>query len=354
MMYDRLKYAMIQFIVVIALLIGELFAASYVLSSTGDADRAVEIARRSRDRIENNGEMLKASSGKLFSEFAARTGELQRLIDTRKHLEEAGMLDKKDPLGRARLANINARIISEVGRLKGVCDRNLDELLISLDNFERAIADSIVDTQATRSINSNYELILKNYTQKEKSRFLEAAAGAEALLEEMRTVQDPVVKKRLLAKYSRIKKRLGQIRQRRLMYEARLKVAAMNQKVSGIVREKIRNQGHDLPTRFRAVMAGLYTSFSKVVPVAETGGTGYGSSLENLGFSGINDLSETLDIVEASTDKLNKVLDRMVEDVVGGLENIEIVDHAAVKSGAVSIEKEMEYLARERAAWERG
>ena len=334
-----------------------LFTCSYANASTGNmnADRAVEIAKQSRDRIENSGKLLKNSSGKMFSEFAARTGELQKYLDTRQRLEKAGMLSKDDPLGKSRRANINAKIILEVGRLKGVCDDNLDSLLMSLDVFDRAIADSIVDTQATRSINSNYELILKNYKQKEQERFIKAAATAEELLEQIRSSQNPTDKKRLIAKYSRVKKRLNQIRQRRVLYESRLKVAAMNQKISGMIREKIRQQGSDVPSKFRNVMSNLYTSFAKVVPVAETGGTGFADSLENFGFANIAQLSNTLDIVEASTQKLDKVLDQMVDDVIGGLDDIQIIDDKSVQSGgSISFEKEMEFIGKERAAWGNG
>lgn len=335
---------------------GHLFTVSYADASTGNmnADRAVEIAKQSRDRIENSGKLLKHSSGKMFSQFAARTGELQKYLDTRQRLEKAGMLSKDDPLGKSRRANINAKIILEVGKLKGVCDDNLDSLLISLDSFDRAIADSIVDTQATRSINSNYELILKNYKQKEQERFINAAATAEELLEQIRSSQDPAGKKRLIAKYSRVKKRLNQIKQRRVLYESRLKVAAMNQKISGMIREKIRQQGCDVPSKFRNVMSGLYTSFAKVVPVAETGGTGFADSLGNLGFANIAQLSNTLDIVDASTQKLDKVLDQMVDEVIGGLDDIQIIDDKNVKSGSISFEKEMEFIGKERAAWENG
>lgn len=356
MISDRLMNAFLIFVAIVVLLVAQLLVITYADASTGDmnADRAVEIAKRSRDRIENSGSLLKQSSKKMFSEFAARTGELQKLLDTRQRLEKAGMLSKDDPLGRSRRANINAKIILEVGKLKGVCDENLDSLLISLETFDRAIADSIVDTQATRSINSNYELILKNYKQKEQERFVEAAAIAEELLEQIRGSQDPATKKRLITKYGRVKKRLNQIRQRRILYESRLKVASMNQKISGMIRQKIRQEGSEVPSKFRNVMSGLYTSFAKVVPVAETGGTGFADSLGNFGFANIAELSNTLDIVEASTRKLNKVLDQMVEDVIGGLDDIRIIDDASVKPGSISFEKEMEFIGRERAAWTQG
>ncbi len=343
-------------LIIPALVMAIAFSITPALAVTSgyDADRAVEIAKRSRDRIENSGKVLKETSQQMFTEFAKRTGELQKLLDTHQQLESAGMLSKSDSLGRARRANINARIISEVGKLKEVCDNNLDNLLSSLELFDRAIADSIVDTQSTRSINSNYELILKNYKKREQERFLEAAETAEAMLEKLRATNDPAEKKRIAGKFKRLKMRLNQIRQRRLVYESRLKVAAMNQKISGKIREKIREDGEDVPTKFRSVMAGLYTTFAKVVPVAETGGTGFAAAMENLGFENISELSDTLEIVDASTEKLNTVLDKMLKDVIGDLDGIQIVDDKAVKNGAISFEDEMEFIAKERAAWTQG
>ncbi|MDA3789748.1 MAG: hypothetical protein PF503_14790 [Desulfobacula sp.] len=356
MISDRVLNAILILLAVLVIFVYQVISMTYANAATGEMnpDRAVEIAKRSRDRIENSGSLLKQSSQKMFSEFAERTGELEKFLDTRQRLEKAGMLSKDDPLGKSRRANINARIILEVGKLKGVCDENLDLLLMSLDSFDRAIADSIVDTQATRSINSNYELILKNYKQKEQERFVEAAARAEELLEQIRSAQDTGTKKRLMTKYSRVKKRLTQIRQRRVLYESRLKVASMNQKISGMIRQKIRQEGSDVPSKFRNVMSGLYNSFAKVVPVAETGGTGLAESLGNFGFENISELSNTLDIVDASTQKLNKVLDQMVEEVIGGLDDIQIVNDESVKSGSISFEKEMEFIGKERAAWTQG
>ncbi len=318
------------------------------------ADRAVEIAKRSRDRIENSGKVLKETSAQMFTEFAERTAELQTLLDTHQQLDAAGMLSKTEPAGRARRANINARIIAEVGKLKQVCDDNLDTLLASLELFDRAISDSIVDTQSTRSINSNYELILENYKKREQERFMEAAETAEALLETLRNTTDPVEKKRIMNKFRRLKMRLNQIRQRRMVYESRLKVADMNQKISGKIREKIREDGGDVPAKFRSVMAGLYTTFAKIVPVAETGGTGFAAAVEDLGFENIAELSDTLDIVDASTEKLNQVLDKMLKDVISDLDGIRIVDDKTVKDGAISFEDEMEFIAKERAAWTEG
>lgn len=354
MISDRLVDIWVAILTILVAIV--IFHVTSVFASTPEvyADRAVEIAKRSRDRIESSGKFLKVSSEKMFYEFAQRTGELQTLLDTRKQLEEAGMLSREDSLGRARRANINAKILSEVGKLKAVCDNNLDTLLSSLESFDQAIANAIVDTQSTRSINSNYELILKNYKQTEQKRFLDAAQAAEDLLKKMQDTSDPAMQKQLKSKYKRIKMHLKQVQQRRMIYESRLKVAAMNQRVSGKIREKIREQGNDVPIKFRSVLAGLYTTFAKVVPVAETGGTGFAAALENLGFENMAELSDTLDIVDASTQKLNTVLDKMVDDVIGDLDGIQVMDDEGIKSGAISFDKEMEFISKERAAWTQG
>ncbi len=348
MISDRVINAILIFLAVIVLMV---IQTLLVATSYAAADRAVEIARQSRDRIESSGSLLKQSSKKMFAEFAARTGELQRLLDTRQRLEEAGLLSKDDPVGRARRANINARIILEVGRLKAVCDQNIDPLLLSLEAFDRAIAESIIDTQATRSLNDNYELSLKNYRRDELKRFSQAAADAEALLDQIRDAKDPATKQRLVDKYNRVKGRIRHIRQRRMLYESRLKIAAMNQHLSEKTMENIQAHGEQIPKKFIQVITSLNLAFSKVVPVAETGGTGHADALAKLGFSNLTQLSQTLDIVAASTEKLDKVLDTMVNDVLEGLDSIKSVDDASVTRETVSYEKEMAFIGSERAAW---
>lgn len=351
MISDRVLSRALMFLAVMALTAAQWMGGS----EAGAADRAVEIARQSRDRVESSGSLLKASSKKMFSEFAVRTGELQKLLDTRERLENAGMLSKDDPLGKTRRANINARIILEVGKLKEVCDQNIDPLLLSLESFDRAIAESIVDTQATRSINDNHELSLKNYKKTELERFNQAAATAENLLDRIRTTDDPVMKKRLLAKYNRVKDRIRQIRQRRVLYESRLKIAGMNQRLSEKTREKIREHGEEIPKKFIHVISNLNYAFNKIVPIAETGGTGFADSLSSVGFSNLKALSETLDIVSASTEKLDGVLNDMVNDVLEGLDGIKTVDDDALPTGgSISYEKEIEFIGKERAAWSQG
>ena len=318
----------------------------------GEADRAVEIARQARDRVEISSKGVKASSDILFKEFAERTAELQKLLDTRMNLENAGLLAKGDPMGDARRANINGKILIEVGELKKVCDKNLDSLLRSLENFDRAVASSLVDSQATRSINSNYEVALDQYISQEKTRFERAAEAAQEALDNYQDNQDDKEHKRLLNQYKRAKKRLRQIEQRRKIYEARIKVASMNQEISGMIREKIRADGNDVSSRFRAVMTDLYNTFAKIIPVAESGGTGSPEVLASLGFNNIEGFKNTLDIVDDATAKLSKVLDEMVNDVMAGLGEIKVMDEQGFSAGALSVEEEMEFLRQQRQNWD--
>ena len=315
------------------------------------ADRAVEIARNSRDRVERNGKTLKASSQAVFKEFADRTVALQKLIDTRRELGDAGCLTKGDPAGDARRAHINAKILMEVGELKKVCDQNLDNLLYALDTFDMAVADSLVDSQATRSINSNYGLALDQYLKQEKARFLEADEDAKAALTAYLEETDSRRKHRLRKKYARSKQRLLQIGARRQMYEARVKAAAMNQKITGLIRTKIKSEGYDISSKFRQIMANLYNTFAKIIPIAEVGGTGGPKILSNLGFSNVEDMHETLVVVDSAVDKLGHVLDDMVNDVLSGLGGIQVVKDNDVIGESISIEEEMEFLRKQREAW---
>ncbi len=320
-------------------------------STTSSADRAVEIARHSRDRVERNGKGLKASSQVLFKEFAEQTVALQKLIDTRESLEEAGFLTKGDPAGDARRAHINGKILLEVGELKKACDNHLTGLLYSLEAFDTAVAASLVDSQATRSINSNYELALSHYLKQEKGHFDQASTDAQKSLEAYQNATDPRVKNRRLKKYNRAKKRLVQIDQRRKLYEARINTAAMNQQISGLLREKIREEGNSISPKFRQVMADLYTAFAKITPIAEIGGTGSPEIMANLGFPNIEALRGTLDIVEGSIGKLSDVLDDMVNDVLTGLGEIKVVKGNGLTEQSFSFEEEMDFLRKQREAW---
>ena len=330
-----------------------LLAADPVSAATGgeSADRAVEIAKRSRDKVERSGKLLQTSSHDMFKAFAESTVEFQKLLDARQQLEEAGFLDKNDPDGQVRRAHINARILTEVGNLKGVCDKNLDKLLFALDSFDRAVADSVVDTQATRSINSNYELSLEKYLKQEREGFNQAAKNAEDALQAFENATDPAEKRQLQMKYGRIKKQLVQIDQRRKLYESRMKVAEMNQKITGMIRDKIRRDGTDIPEQFRTVMTSLYTMFSKIVPVAEAGVLEGPDALVSMGFANLSQMRDILGTVSQSTDKLNQVIDGMVNEMIGSLDGIQMLDDTAMTGGIMSAEDELAFIQQQREQW---
>jgi hypothetical protein len=336
----------------IALLLSTAAAAPARASYSGSPDRAVQIARKSRTRVERSGDEVKKSSRALFKEFADRTAALQELLDTRQQLEDSGLLDKKDPAGAARRAHINGKILMEVGKLKTACDTNLSDLLRSLDRFDEAVAESLVDSQATRSINTNYELALSRFMKDEKVRFQEASVQARKALEAYQDAENPKEKKRLLKRYNRIKRRLLQIEQRRRLYEARVKVAAMNQQFAELVREKIRAEGSDISSEFRDLLANLYNVFAKITPVAEVGGTGTPELMANLGFPNVEELRNTLAVVNDATDKLGGVLDGMVNDVMAGLGEIRVVNTSGINSDNLSVDEEMEFLRQARIHWQ--
>ena len=98
-------------------------------------------------------------------------------------------------------------------------------------------------------------------------------------------------------------------------------------------------------------MADLYNTYSKIIPIAEVGGTGKPEILANLGFNNVEELRETLDIVDGAIGKLGVVLDDMVNEVLAGLGQIKVVKDSSVATESFSIEEEMEFLSEQREAW---
>jgi len=220
-------------------------------------------------------------------------------------------------------------------------------LLRSLDHFDASVAASLVDSQATRSINTNYELALSHYMKDEKSRFNEASKNAQLALEAYQDAEGDHEKKRTLQRYNRIKRRLLQVEQRR-----KLKVTGMNQKFANLVREKIRAEGSDISTQFRDLLANLYNVFAKITPVAEVGGTGTPELMANMGFPNVEELRNTLAVVGDATDKLGGVLDDMVDDVLSGLGEIRVVNTSGINSKVLSVDEEMNFLRQARLNWQ--
>ena len=343
-------------VIVISIVFGfALFAMAVLTHATGltseSSDKAVEIAKRSRDRIERNGKSLQMSSKAMFQAFAEKTVVLQNLIDARRNLEKAGLLTKGDPDGDARRAHINGKILLEVGELKKIIDTNLDGFLRSLDSFDDAVMTSLADTQATRSINSNYELALTTYMNQEKERFMDASDEAQTSLEAFQNEDDPKLKERLQQKYYRAKKRLLRIEMRRKQYEARVKVASRNQQISDIIRTKIRANGGDVSTKFKDYFLNIYNTFSKVSVITESGVPGTTELLSNFGFSSLDELNNTLAIASSSVAKLDAVFDDMINEVLSGLDNIEGIQDSAVSGQAFSVNDEMAFIQKQRESW---
>lgn len=314
-------------------------------------DRAVRIAQRASRRVENSGQGLQDSARQVFQAFAERTVKLQKLIDTRRQLEQSGLLDADDADGAARQAHINGRILIEVGEFKKTCDAHLGGLLQALDDFDQTVADSLVDSQGTRSINSNYELSLEQYLKRVRGQFEEAMPEARESLRAWEEATEPRLKEHLRNKYLRAKQRLQRIVQRRKLYEARLKVSATNQKIAGLVRDNIRRQGHEVPARFFALLNRLYIVFAKVTPVAEVGGTAAPALLVRGGMGNLGKVMGNLQVFDDSVGKLDQALDGMVNAMLAGLNNIQIVEQDGSAGPAMTGAEEMECLRRLSAGW---
>jgi len=323
------------------------FISVMIISNSSAAiDRAVQIAKKARDDVEYSGKNLKYASDKVFKAFAEKTSELQKLMDTQKHLEQAGLLDSNDKLGIARKRNINAKIMECIGELKQICDENLDELLSALDRFDRTIVNSISDSQATRSINTNYELSLDKYLKKAKNRFEIAMKNARNYLRQC----DNGKNKRACENYKRAKIRIQRINERRKLYETRMMVVTNNQKLSNAIRKQIKNKGFVISSKLRGLISKLYITFSKVSPMTVSMGNNPEASFGSIKIGSLDEFSHTLEIVDNSLSKLNNYMNKMVNDVVGGLSNISEVS-GDYSPQQFSTEEELQYLQNMRKQW---
>lgn len=310
-------------------------------------DRAMEIAKKAKNNVEFSGNELKSTSDKVFKAFAEKTAELQKLMDTRKNLEEAGLLDPNDDLGKARTRNLNAKILGKVAELKEIADSNLSSVLFALDRFDGTVAEAISDSQATRSINSNYELNVNNYLKKEKEIFAEALESAEKYLKECDNGRNKIACER----YSRSKQRLERINQRKKLYKARMLVVANNQKFAELVRDQIKKKGPMVSSRLRLLLAKLYITFSKISPIAPVVGKDSSTVFESAGFANMEKFLDTVVVVDDSLDKLNIELDAMVDGVLEGFGNIAKVEGKFVTQDQFSTEEELSYLNKMKQEW---
>ena len=340
---------------VLAICLVSLFLPALTASCFGKvntADRAVEISQNAKNQVERSGMRLKKAADVLFKEFAQRTAELQKLINTRKELKAAGLLDKDDPQGRLRLSHLNAKILSQVAELKKAADHNLMPMLDSLEAFDSVAAKSLADTQATRTINNNYELLLANYLDGEKVRFDHAAREAEEALECTQNAETDQEKKRCQQHYLRSKTRIEKVMTRKKVFESRLRIAEINQKVASKIQERIKEEGGSISSKFREVLTKLYLAFGQIVPVAVMGGTDPGSAWGNAEFKSLTEMSSVLDTVDDSLAKLSMVIGEMVGDVTKDLDNVQVVAGNEVSGGSISFEDEMDYLRTAKESFE--
>jgi len=74
--------------------------------------------------------------------------------------------------------------------------------------------------------------------------------------------------------------------------------------------------------------------------------------MANLGFPNVEELRNTLAVVNDATDKLGGVLDGMVNDVMAGLGEIRVVNTSGINSDNLSVDEEMEFLRQARIHWQ--
>lgn len=326
---------------------GACFATS-LAAVEQSSDKAIRIIKQSHDRMERSSQNLMASTKPLFQEFAERSVELSKLIDARKQLEEAGLLVNGDPDGDARRVHIDAKILTETGELKKFCDSHLGGILNALANYDRAVINSVSDSQATRSLIGNRELAMEQYITKRSEAYAEAIQEASATLEALQNEIDPQKKKRLQKRYNNAKKRLNRHEKKKKLYESRLKMTENTAKLSKLMRDNIRDSGTEISATLRDQLLELYQAFENAVAIVEIGPEMMSSGSYDL--ASMNELQQMANVTGPSITKLSNMLGQMTDDMINQLTTG--FENAAIKSGeSFSIEEEMNFLrtARESA-----
>jgi len=306
-------------------------------------DRAMEITRQVKEDVSRSGNQLVSNAKSFFKEFAAKTKDLQNIIDTRKALKNAGMMDEE-----AVRANINARFLTTVGELKQSSDRHLAQMLRSFEDFEETIARAVIDTQNVKAINSNYELALQQYRESGKKKYDQAERDA---LEELKKCRKD--DKHACNRYKIKKDGLRRIGQNIRMLEGRARIAEINQKLSVATREMIKNKGPSIAQTFRRTIGKLYEVFLKISHVVAMGGTDIRRILEGEKFGlPFGEMEKTLDTMLASVEKLDTEIEGIVNDVLGSLGSIQPLSEGGdleIEQGAqLVVEEEMESLRKMR------
>jgi len=338
----NLKKVKVEFYSTVVTLIF-LFSTS-VYAQVPAGDRAVEITRRARKDVNRSGEQLVSSSKAFFQAFAERTSDLQNILDTKKALENSGMFESNEAIE----PNFNARFMVAVGELKESCDKHLLQLRRSLEIFEETIAKAITNTQDVKSINSNYELALKEFNKREVKKYDQAERKAMDVLEACNQGD-----KHACNRYKSLKNRLRGISQQVKLYQTKVKIAQINQQMSSAVRNKIRNEGPEIAYKLRNILTQLYASFHKIADIVELGGPDLKNALTNGIFGGLSTdkLNTNLNLATEAVEKLSLTIDLMVDSISKSLDKIASPTGGigtSLKGAQVSTDEELKSLAKLR------
>ncbi len=321
-----------------------LFMALAAHAQIPPGDRAVEISKRARESVNRSGKQLVSSSKAFFQAFAANTSKLQEIIDTKKALKNSGMLDSNEAIE----PNLNARFMVAVGELKEACDKHILELKRSLEIFEESIAKAIVNTQDVKSINSNYELALKEFKKHEQKKYDKAEKKAMGVLEACNQGD-----KHACNRYRSMKGKLMSISQQVRLYQTKVKIAQMNQRLGAAMRNKIKNDGPEIAYKMRNVLTHLYASFHKIADIMEVGGPDLKRAITHGIWGGLStdELNENLDLAIESIEKLNSTIDTMVDSILADLDGVQSPTEgisSGLSGAQVNAEEELESLSRLR------
>ena len=269
-------------------------------------DRAINIVNRSKQKIEQSGEIVKKTTDEFGKSFAEKVGEIQYLIDVKKDLERKGELD------HLTRRVIDGYILLKIGELKESTDKHLPSLLSALDHFDRTVSGVVIDILDTGYINANYKLDYKQLLEREKRHFNKAYNEAEELLQKCDDGDQNACER-----YRRVRMKLERMRQRKTLYDMRIRVAILNQKITERIRDTIKEEGGGIGAKFRNSLSKLYLAYSKVTPLVH-----FWEQAGALSIPTLTKLSENLEILDLSIGKLVDVVDGIVEGVLKDLGKI--------------------------------
>jgi len=299
-------------------------------------DRAIRIIQQNKQKVEQSGKILKKTTDEFGKEFAEKIGEIQFLINLKRDLERQGELDQP------RRQVIDGQILVKLGELKKITDKHLPSLLSTLDYFDRTVAEAVIDTQAARSINTDYKFNYKQYLEMEKRRFDETYRKAEEVLRMCNEGNENACER-----YRRIRMRLERMAQRKALFDMRIRVATLNQIISEKIRNTIKNEGGAIGSKFRNTLKKLYLVYLKATPLVYWWRSNEGFSVQTL-----EKLSSNLQILDDSIEKLLVVIDRIVDNLLRDLSNVKELPQLS-DTKILSTEEELKRLSELKVVMEK-